>query len=153
VGSGAGKNAFFNNDASFLGYTGTLPDVNYAGSDSVVSASEQFDYYNTVLPSLGDIPANVWGDLIQVPFAATSVTVAFNNPDVAALPNGIEISSSELAQVFAGQITDWQTLDPALPSKPIVVVHRADGSGTVEIFTRHLAAIEPTLFTTDKDFL
>jgi phosphate transport system substrate-binding protein len=55
-----------------------------------------------------------------------------------------------LAQIFLGAITKWD--DPAiaklnsgvkLPSTPIVVVHRSDGSGTTFIFTDYLSKVSP----------
>jgi len=143
VGSSGGKRAFFNNDSTEFGYTGG-ETVHYAGSDSVASSSEISNYATN--------DEALYGMLIQVPFAGTSVTVPYNNSDLTAL----NLTSSQLAKIFSGQITDWA--DPALgltgvTSKQITVVYRTDGSGTVEIFTRHLAAVEPSLFQTSNNFL
>ncbi|KAF0809522.1 putative binding protein component of ABC transporter [Alcanivorax sp. S71-1-4] len=144
VGSSAGKRAFFNNDSSEFGYDPLLvPTVHYAGSDSVASSTEISNYAANDESS--------FGPLIQVPFAGTSVTVPFNNSDVTAM-NPLVLSSSDVAEIFSGQITNWNQLG-SFPSKQITVVHRADGSGTVEIFTRHLATVEPTLFQTSTNFL
>lgn len=55
-----------------------------------------------------------------------------------------------LGNIFLGAITKWD--DPAikklnpnakLPSDPIVVVHRSDGSGTTFIFTDYLSKVNP----------
>lgn len=138
VGSSGGKRAFFNNDSTEFGYTGG-ETVHYAGSDSVASSTEISNYATN--------DEALYGALIQVPFAATSVTVPYNNSDVTAL----NLTSSQVAQIFSGQIYNWSQL--GFPPKQITVVHRSDGSGTVEIFTRHLAAVEPTLFQTSSNFL
>ncbi|AJD50055.1 binding protein component of ABC transporter [Isoalcanivorax pacificus W11-5] len=144
VGSSAGKRAFFGNDSSEFGYDPALvPTVHYAGSDSIATSAEISNY------AAND--QSTFGDLIQVPFAGTSVTVPFNNSEVTAM-NPLVLSSSDVAKIFSGQITNWNQLG-AFSSKQITVVHRADGSGTVEIFTRHLAAVEPTLFQTSTNFL
>lgn len=140
TGSGTGKSAFFsNNGAPFGQPVGST--VHYAGSDSVVSDSE-LDGYNAAL----------YGPLVQIPSAATSVTVPFNVPGLSSL----DLTSQQLAAVFAGQYTNWNQI-PGLngPNLPIRVVYRADGSGTTEIFLRHLKAAAPTVITKalDNDFV
>ena len=55
-----------------------------------------------------------------------------------------------MAAAALGQITHWD--DPAitalnpginLPSAPITVVHRSDGSGTTYIFSNYLSSADP----------
>lgn len=155
VGSGTGKNAFFGNDATLFNtrraQDGLLPypvgtPVHYAGSDSIVTPAE-FGTYNTA-PVVGGLTAQqAYGDLVQLPFAATSVTVPFNNSSVSAL----ELTGAQLAGIFNGQITDWADLGH--PAGQITVIYRTDNSGTVEIFTRHLNAVAPSLFVTSNNFL
>jgi phosphate transport system substrate-binding protein len=62
----------------------------------------------------------------------------------------LTISGETLARIFLGQITKWddpaiKTLNPnaKLPSQPIVVVHRSDGSGTTFIWTDYLSKVSP----------
>jgi phosphate transport system substrate-binding protein len=61
-------------------------------------------------------------------------------------PGELSIDGPTLAKIFLGQIKTWN--DPAiaklnanvkLPSQPIVVVHRSDGSGTTYLFTDYLS--------------
>ncbi|WP_313054866.1 substrate-binding domain-containing protein [Pseudomonas lopnurensis] len=133
TGSGTGKNAFFNNNGSLFGQPGAT--VDYAGSDSIVSQSE-LDGYNSQSAAL-------YGPLVQLPSAATSVTVPFN---VAGLSE-LDLTSQQLADIFAGRITDWsdESLDLGITGpRPITVVYRIDGSGTTEIFVNHLHAVDDT---------
>jgi phosphate transport system substrate-binding protein len=62
----------------------------------------------------------------------------------------LRLDGDTLARIFLGQITKWddpaiQKLNPnaKLPSQPIVVVHRSDGSGTTFIWTDYLSKVSP----------
>jgi phosphate transport system substrate-binding protein len=62
----------------------------------------------------------------------------------------LRLDGDTLARIFLGQITKWddpaiQNLNPnaKLPSQPIVVVHRSDGSGTTFIWTDYLSKVSP----------
>ncbi|MAB85942.1 MAG: alkaline phosphatase [Rhodobacteraceae bacterium] len=146
VGSSGGKRAFFNNDATEFDLASGIT-VDYAGSDSVVSEAER-DAYN----AHATLGAASFGPLVQLPSAATSVTVPFNVPGLTSL----DLSSQQLANIFAGTYTNWNQV-PGLngPNLPIRVVYRADGSGTTEIFLRHLMAAAPSVVpgTLDNDFV
>jgi phosphate transport system substrate-binding protein len=81
-------------------------------------------------------------DLVHVPMTIGAVVLAYNVPGVAEL----KLTPDVIADVFRGAITCWD--DPRLreanasttmPSKPITVVHRADGSGTSATLTTYLA--------------
>lgn len=130
VGSGGGKRAFFNNNPLELSLpAGTT--VDFAGSDSLVTVGEANAY---ALNSEA-----TFGKLIQIPAVLTSVTVPYNVPGV----SNLNLTSEQLAAIFAGDIVNWN--DPALglvgaPNLPITVVYRQDSSGTTEIFARHLNA-------------
>lgn len=140
VGSGAGKRAFFNNDSTELGLPAGIT-VDYAGSDSVVSDTEYQNYQQHA--TLGEAS---FGPLVQLPSAATSVTVPYKVAGRSSLP----LTSQQLADIFAGNITDWSDSRLGLGLsgvRPITVVYRADGSGTTEIFLRHLQAVAPTVIT------
>jgi phosphate transport system substrate-binding protein len=88
--------------------------------------------------------------LEMFPTVAGAVTVAYNLLDSAgkAVPNGLKLTPDVIAGIFLGTITKWNdnrltTLNPDLqiPDKPIVVVHRSDGSGTSFLFTSYLSQI------------
>lgn len=153
VGSGGGKNSFFNNNSNLLVWdlddNGTLDQVytpavtvDYAGSDSVVSAAE-LAAYNAPGATHG---RDNYGPLVQIPAAGTSVTVPFNVTGLGSL----DLTSQQLALIFTGAITDWSDSRLALGitgPRPITVVYRQGSSGTSEIFLRHLNAVAPTTVT------
>lgn len=78
--------------------------------------------------------------LVLVPTAGGAVAVVYNLKGV----DNLQISRQALGKIFSGEITNWRQVDSKLPSKPIKVVVRADGSGTTEIFTSHLSAVSPS---------
>jgi phosphate transport system substrate-binding protein len=82
--------------------------------------------------------------VILVPTAGGAVSVVYNLPGV----TNLKLSRTVLPAIFAGEITRWN--DPKiaadnpgvkLSNKPIRLAVRADGSGTTNIFTTHLATI------------
>ena len=116
VGSGAGKKDFGNNL------------VDFAGSDSTVKD--------------GDGPAA--GSFYYIPTVAAPITVSYNLTGVAKL----QLSGATLAKIFSTAVTKWN--DPlivadnpgvTLPDKAITVVHRSDGSGTTNNFTKYLVKV------------
>lgn len=85
------------------------------------------------------------GKLLHIPTVMGAVVVTYNVPGIA---KGLKLSSEDVADIFLGRITKWN--DPkitndnpgvSLPDKPIIVVHRSDGSGTTAIFTDYLSAV------------
>jgi phosphate transport system substrate-binding protein len=112
VGSGQGKKDF----------SAKLND--FAGTDSLVKPEEA--------------PA---GSYLYFPTAAAPITVSYNVDGV----DELSLSAETLAGIFSGKIATWD--DAAikadndgvdLPSTKIVIVHRADGSGTTSAFTKYL---------------
>jgi phosphate transport system substrate-binding protein len=123
VGSGQGKKDFGSNLTDF------------AGTDSLVK------------PAGADGPAD--GSFYYIPVAAAPITLSFNLNGV----DKIKLSGPTIAKIFTLKITNWN--DPAitadngtaLPAGKITVVHRSDGSGTTNNFSKYLAAVDPTDFT------
>ena len=118
VGSGQGKKDF----------AAKLND--FAGTDSLVKDTEA--------------PA---GSYFYFPTAGAPITVSYNLKGL----DKLQLSADTLAKVFQGDIKTWN--DPAvagdnpgatLPATPIVVVHRADGSGTTSAFTKYLSKAAPS---------
>lgn len=65
-------------------------------------------------------------------------------------PGELKLTGALLGDIFLGKVKSWNdpaitTLNPGvkLPSKPITVVHRSDGSGTTFLFTTYLAGQNP----------
>jgi phosphate transport system substrate-binding protein len=85
--------------------------------------------------------------IIQFPTVLGSVVPAYN---VSGVSGEIKFTPEALAGIYLGKITKWsdKTLADAnpgmkLPDKPIVVVHRSDGSGTTFVWTDYLSKISP----------
>jgi phosphate transport system substrate-binding protein len=84
--------------------------------------------------------------LIQFPTVVGGDVPIINLDGVA--PGKLVLDGPTLANIFLGKITNWddaaiKKLNPGLtiPSLPIVVVHRSDGSGTTFIWTNYLSKV------------
>lgn len=85
--------------------------------------------------------------IIQFPTVLGSVVPAYN---VSGVSGEIKFTPEALAGIYLGKITKWNDKALAdanpginLPEKPIVVVHRSDGSGTTFVWTDYLSKISP----------
>lgn len=117
IGSGGGKKAIVDKT------------VDFAGSDSLLTTE-----YTTT------------SGLQMFPTLAGAIVPIFNlAPEVTTT---LVLDGPTLVGIYLAKITKWNdpaiaTLNPesSLPDKPITVVHRSDGSGTTEAFTKYLAAV------------
>ena len=75
---------------------------------------------------------------VQFPMVTGGVVVVVNLPGVES--NQLNLSMTQVADIFSGTITNWKDISADLPDRPIAIVHRSDGSGTTAIFTGYLAA-------------
>ena len=87
-------------------------------------------------------------NLIQFPTAIAGEDLVYNLPGIE--PGEIILSGPVVADIYLGKIKKWN--DPALaklnpgvklPDLAIVVVHRADGSGTTFTFADYLSKVSP----------
>lgn len=83
--------------------------------------------------------------VMHIPTVLGAVAVSYN---VKEIQNGIKLDGQTLANIYLGKITKWNDssiakLNPtlSLPSKDILVVRRADGSGTTSVFTEYLGTV------------
>ena len=83
--------------------------------------------------------------ILHIPTVLGAVVPAYNVPGVS---TELKFTPEALAGIFLGKVTTWN--DPAiakanpgvnLPSQPIIVIHRSDGSGTTYIFTDYLSKV------------
>jgi len=111
--------------------------VDWAGSDSLVKPEDMSKYASG-------------GGIFYFPTVAAPITISFNVSGV----DSLKLDADTLAGIFSRKITKWN--DPAiaatnegadLPSSNIVVVHRADGSGTTNNFTKYLMSAAPSTWT------
>jgi phosphate transport system substrate-binding protein len=86
--------------------------------------------------------------LVQFPTVMGGVVPAINVDGVKF--GEIVLDGPTLAKMFLGEIKSWndaaiKKLNPNvnLPSQPIVIVHRSDGSGTTFLFTDYLSKVSP----------
>ncbi len=89
--------------------------------------------------------------IIHIPTVLGAVVPIFNVKGVKDLKIGPEV----LADIYLGKITTWNDSRLAkdnpgvsLPSEPIFIVHRAEGSGTTFIFTDYLSKVSQDWQTT-----
>jgi phosphate transport system substrate-binding protein len=129
IGSGGGKKGIVDGTIDFAGSDSFLSDAEYASGK----------------------------DLQMYPMLAGAVVpiynIKWNLPDGAAAPTStLILDRATLAGIYNGTITMWN--DPAvvalnpdlkdvLPAAKITAVHRSDGSGTTEIFTKALSSFSP----------
>ena len=90
-------------------------------------------------------------DILHIPTALGAVALTYNLPSLKG--KSLKMTGLLLADIFSGKIKNWndpkiQRQNPKilLPKKPIVVIYRADGSGTTSFFTEFLSLVS-------KDFL
>src|SRR5262245_28816826 len=83
-------------------------------------------------------------ELIHIPTVMGAVVATYNLPGAPKLRFTPEV----LADIFLGKITLWNddritalSAAVSLPSQPIVVVHRSDGSGTTYIWVDYLSKV------------
>jgi phosphate transport system substrate-binding protein len=118
IGSGGGKKAIADGTVDFAGSDSLLKDEEYAATPGL-----------QMFPTLA-------GAIVPIFNLAPEVTTT------------LVLDGPTLVGIYSGKITKWN--DPAinalnpdanLPDKGITAVHRSDGSGTTEAFTKYLAAV------------
>jgi phosphate transport system substrate-binding protein len=135
IGSGGGKKAIVDGTVDFAGSDSLLKDEEY-------TAGKDLQMYPTLAGAVVLIYNIKLAQAIPTPAAgATAIT----------LP-ALVLDRATLVGIYNSTITKWN--DPAilalnpdwkdyLPAADIVSVHRSDGSGTTEIFTKALTSFSP----------
>jgi phosphate transport system substrate-binding protein len=115
-----------------------------AGIEQIINRT--IDFGTSDAPMTGDEASQCKGCL-QVPWALSATSVDYNLQDA---PDHLRLTGPVIADIFLGKIKAWD--DPAikrlnpgasLPSTPISVIHRSDGSGTTFNFTDYLSHVSP----------
>jgi len=87
------------------------------------------------------------GVVVQIPDTLGGIAVAYNVPGIS---KHIKLTPKNIADIMLGKVTNWN--DPSIaavnsgvsfPNLAILVVHRADASGTSYHFTDYLSKISP----------
>lgn len=83
--------------------------------------------------------------VLHIPMCSGAVVITYNLAD---LKDSLKLTPDIIANIFLGKIKAWNDPQIAsanagvqLPSTPIVVAHRSDGSGTTNIFTTYLSKV------------
>lgn len=118
IGSGGGKKGIADKTIDFAGSDSLLTDAEYAANPTL-----------QMFPTLA-------GAIVPIFNLAPEVT------------KSLVLDGPTLVGIYSGQITKWNDAaikalnpDANLPDKAITAVHRSDGSGTTEIFTKFLADV------------
>ena len=131
--------------------------VNYqsiGSSGGIRQLSDQIvDFGATDGPMTNEQLAKAKGGLIlHFPTVLGGVSVTYNLPGVT---QPLKLTGDVVANMFMGKITKWNdpliaSLNPRvrLPNMDVIVVHRADGSGTTFIFSDYLASVSRAWMTT-----
>ncbi len=92
-----------------------------------------------------NVEASTGGRAFNMPITLADVVTTYNIPG---FDKGLVFSSDVLVDIYMGNITRWNDsriteLNPGkdLPSLPITVVHRSDGSGTTNIWTSYFSRV------------
>jgi phosphate transport system substrate-binding protein len=114
----------------------TAKTVDFGASDAILS-----DAQLAAAPGIQMFPTVA---------GAEAVIVNLKDADGNAITVPLKFPYTAVADIFLGKITQWNdpvltaaNPDVKLPAKPIIVVHRSDGSGTTYIFTDYLSKVSP----------
>jgi phosphate transport system substrate-binding protein len=103
--------------------------VDFAGTDSLVKDADVSKYQG--------------GKILYFPIAAAPITVSYKLSGV----DKLQLSGPTIAKIFSGTVKKWDDAaikadnpGATLPSTDIVIVHRAEASGTTSNFTKYLVS-------------
>ncbi len=103
------------------------------------------DFGASDMPLKDDLVKQIPVPFVQLPTVLGSVVPAYNIPGVTA---ELKFTPQVLAGIYLGRITNWNdkaiaSANPGvkLPDKPIIVIHRSDGSGTTFVWTDYLSKV------------
>jgi len=105
------------------------------------------DFGASDAPMSDDELSKAKGAVMHFPTVIGAVAVTYNLPS---LQTPIRLTGNVLADLFLGHITKWndsrikaENPGVALPATDVLVVHRAEASGTTYIFSDYLSAVSP----------
>jgi phosphate transport system substrate-binding protein len=123
--------------------------VNYqsigSGGGILQLTNKTIDFGDSDAPLNDDQAKKMGADILHIPMCSGAVVISYNLPS---LKSPLKLDPEVLAAIFMGKISKWNDpqivkLNPgvALPATGIFVAHRADGSGTTNIFTTYLSKV------------
>ncbi len=137
--------------AAYAAATGVRVNYQPIGSGGGLRqvADRTVDFGATDVPRAGSAPgaSRLTARVAYVPMLLGAVAVTYNVPGLQA---PLRLSPEVLADLFLGRVARWDDprladLNPGvrLPPLDVLVVHRAEGSGTTYILTDYLSAVSP----------
>jgi phosphate transport system substrate-binding protein len=136
----------------FDAYTQVDPSVRFnyqsigSGGGQKQIIARTVDFGASDGPMSDDNLAKAPGKILHIPTVAGADVITYNLPGNPKL----KLDGDTIANIFLGNIAKWNdpkiaALNPGvnLPTLPLIVVHRSDGSGTSYIFTDYLSNISP----------
>ena len=136
-----------------LSYNQTHPDVklNYqsigSGGGIRQFSDGTVDFGASDAPMSDSAIAAIQGNVLHIPTVMGAVVIIYNLQGVTQV---VKVTPDVLADIFLGKVTKWNDArlasinpDVTLPAADIIVVHRADGSGTSYAFTDYLSKVSP----------
>ena len=132
---------------SAFGYTVQYSGVG-SGAGIAAVQNKQVDFGASDAPLTPDQISAGCGDCVQIPWALSAISIAYNVPGA---PTHLKLDGATISKIFLGQITTWN--DPAiaalnkganLPSTKITPVFRSDGSGSSYALTDYLSSVNGT---------
>ena len=95
--------------------------------------------------------ATCGADILHIPMTLGGVAFTYNIPELVSSNTPVKLTAETLSGIFLGDINTWN--DPKLVAdnpgltdvaQPISLIHRSDSSGTSNIVTTYLAAVNDT---------
>ncbi len=121
------------------------PTGSGAGIKAIIDGTVDFACSDAPMNREEWLTARQKGTILQFPITIGAVVIAYNIPD---LGGRLRLNGTVLADIYLGKISKWN--DPAikqlnpdlnLPDQEIIVVKRAEGSGTTYVFTDYLSQV------------
>jgi phosphate transport system substrate-binding protein len=137
--------------ADYAAKTGVKINYQPIGSGGGIRqlSEETVDFGASDAPMTDDEMSRAKGGPIQhIPTVLGAVCITYNIPEVT---GPLKLSGDLIADIFLGKVTKWNdsriaALNPgvSLPNRNLLVVHRAEASGTTYIFSDYLSAVSAT---------
>ena len=125
--------------------------VNYqsigSGGGILQLTNKTVDFGDSDAPLNDEQTTKLGAPVIHIPMCSGAVVITYNLPGLNA---NLNFTPDVIADIFLGKITSWNDTRITsinkgvnIPSIPILIVHRSDGSGTTNIFTNYLSKVSP----------
>jgi phosphate transport system substrate-binding protein len=149
VGSGATlpKELYINMFDVYAKEKGTKVNYNGIGSGGGIQnlIDKTVDFAGSDAPMKAEELTKAGADVIHIPTCVAAVAVTYNIPGI---KGALKFTPSVLADIFLGNVTKWNdskiaSLNPdaKLPASDIIIITRADSSGTTANFTKYLSMV------------